>query len=131
MQQEKDYFQREIQRLSLLLTKLIGMATGLKSDDLEQSIQNIESDLKNEFDLTLRGIEEMEDQELIDKLNGMNEQHSENLAELIHNLINNKHTNFGSELAKKGIVILDFLDNNSKTFSLKRMELKNTLQQRI
>ena len=42
MQQEKDYIQREIQRLTLLLTKLIGKALRLKTEDFEQGILKIE-----------------------------------------------------------------------------------------
>ncbi|BFP40050.1 hypothetical protein FGF1_08950 [Flavobacteriaceae bacterium GF1] len=129
MQQEKDVIQREIQRLTLFLTKLIGKAVGLSTNDFEQGFQNIESDLKNEFDLTLREITNLDDSKLTKKLEGLDEQHLEKLAELITALVGNLQNDFGSELAKKGIVILDFLNNNSKTFSLKRMQLKNTLQQ--
>lgn len=131
MQEEKDYIQREIQRLTLLLKKLIGKALGIKSNDFEQEIQNIESDLKNEFDLTLREISEMENSELTKKISGLNEQHLEKLAELIKVVSENSQNDFGKKIAKKGIVILEYLDNNSKTFSIKRMELKNTLQHRL
>ena len=129
MQQEKDYIQREIQRLTLLLSKLIGKALGLETMDFEQEFQNIESDLKNEFDLSLTEISKMGDLELAEKLNELDKVHLEKLAELITVLVNSPQIEFGNGLAKKGIVILDFLDNDSKTFSLKRMELKNTLQQ--
>jgi hypothetical protein len=128
MQEEKDYIQREIQRLTLLLKKLIGKALGIKSNDFEQGIQNIESDLKNEFDLTLKEISEMENSELTKKISGLNEQHLEKLAELIKVVSENSQNNFGKKIAQKGIIILEYLDNNSKTFSIKRMELKNTLQ---
>jgi len=129
MQEEKDYIQREIQRLTLLLRKLIGKALGIKSNDFEQGMQNIESDLKDEFDLTLRDISEMEESELTEKINGLNEQHLEKLAELINAVAENSQNDFGKEIARRGIVILNYLDNNSKTFSFERMELKNTLQQ--
>ena len=129
MQQEKDYIQREIQRLTLLLTKLIGKALRLKTEDFEQGILKIESDLKTEFDLTLREIAEMENSVLTDKINGLDEQHLEKLVELTSVLIENLQGEFGKKLARKGIVILDYLDSSSRTFSLKRMELKNTLQQ--
>ena len=129
MQQEKDYIQREIQRLTLLLTKLIGKALGLNPNEFEQETQNIESDLKTEFDLTLSRIEKMDDSILVEKIKGLNEEHLEKLAELISVLVNHKQVEYGSRLAEKGIVILNFLDSKSKTFSFKRIELKNTLQQ--
>lgn len=129
MQQEKDYIQREIQRLTLLLTKLIGKALRLKTEDFEQGILKIESDLKTEFDLTLREIAEMENSVLTVKINGLDEQHLEKLVELTSVLVENLQGEFGKKLARKGIVILDYLDSSSRTFSLKRMELKNTLQQ--
>lgn len=129
MQQVKDYIQREIQRLTLLLTKLIGKALRLKTEDFEQGILKIESDLKTEFDLTLREIAEMENSVLTVKINGLDEQHLEKLVELTSVLVENLQGEFGKKLARKGIVILDYLDSSSRTFSLKRMELKNTLQQ--
>ncbi|WP_350287224.1 hypothetical protein [uncultured Croceitalea sp.] len=131
MQQERDYIQREIQRLTLLLTKLIGKALELKTDDFEQGFHNIESDLKNEFDLTLSDISEMEDSELSEKLDGLDEQHLEKLVELIAHLVHNLEVAFRIKLAKKGIVMLDFLDANSKTFSLNRIELRNKLLQQL
>ena len=130
MQQEKDFIQREIQRLTLLLNKLIGKALGLDIDGFDQGIQNIESDLKSEFDLSLREILEMENSELIAHIRELDEQHLEKIAELISILVKNPKTENRNQLAKKGIVLLDFLDSHSKTFSLKRMELKNTLRDR-
>lgn len=130
MQQEKDFIQREIQRLTLLLNKLIGKALGLDIDGFDQGIQNIESDLKSEFDLSLREILEMENSELIAHIRELDEQHLEKIAELISILIKNPKTENRNQLAKKGIVLLYFLDSHSKTFSLKRMELKNTLRDR-
>lgn len=129
MQQEKDYIQREIQRLTLLLTKLIGKVLGLNTNDFEKETQNIESALKTEFDLTLKEIAQIEDSALVEKIKGLNEEHLEKLAELISVLVNHKQVEYGSGLEEKGIVILNFLESNSKTFSFKRMELKNTLQQ--
>jgi len=129
MQQEKDYILREIQRLTLLLTKLIGKALRLNPNEFEQETQNIESDLKTEFDLTLREISKMEDSVLLERIHKLNEEHLEKLAELICVLLNNKQTEYENRLAQKGIVILNFLDSKSKTFSFKRIELKNTLQQ--
>ena len=130
MQQEKDFIQREIQRLTLLLNKLIGKALGLDIDGFDQGIQNIESDLKSEFDLSLREILEMENSELIAHIRELDEQHLEKIAELISILVKKPKTENRNQLAKKGIVLLDFLDSHSKTFSLKRMELKNTLRDR-
>ena len=75
MQQEKDFIQREIQRLTLLLNKLIGKALGLDIDGFDQGIQNIESDLKSEFDLSLREILEMENSELIAHIRELDEHH--------------------------------------------------------
>tara|TARA_Y100000815_G_C13282991_1_gene477683 strand:+ start:604 stop:999 length:396 start_codon:yes stop_codon:yes gene_type:complete len=129
MQEEKDYFQREIQRLAFLLKELIGKALRLRSNNFEQGIQNIESDLKNEFDLTLRELSEMKNSELTKKISGLNELHLEKLAGLITVVSGNSQNVFGKRIAKKGILILEYLDNHTKTFSMKRMELKNTLQQ--
>lgn len=128
MQEDRDYIQREIQRLTLLLQKLIENTIGIKSDNIELTMNYIESELKNEFDLTIREISELNDSELTEKIIGINEQHLENLVELIEVLTGNLEHDLSTNIARKGIVILEYLDANSPTFSFKRMELKKTLQ---
>ena len=128
MQQEKDYIQREIQRLSLVLTKLIGMALGLKTQDVEQGVQNMESELKNEFDLTLREISEMTNIQLTHSIKGMHEQHLEKLLELMVALPNNPYSNVNHKIAGKGILILEYLDENSKNLLFKKNEIKKHLR---
>lgn len=127
MQEDRDYIQREIQRLTLLLQKLIENAIGIKSDNIELTMNYIESELKNEFDLTIKRISELNDSELTEKIIGINEQHLENLVELIEVLTGNLEHDLSTNIARKGIVILEYLDANSQTFSFKRMELKKTL----
>lgn len=131
MEVEKDFIQREIQRLTLVLAKLVGKALGLNTDDFEQEFQNIESELKSEFDLTLVGISEMKAIALKNKIEGLDGQHLEKLVELITAVVVNSEKGFGQKLARNGILIIDFLDASSKTFSLRRMELKSILQKML
>lgn len=127
MQQENDFIEREIQRLNLLLAKLVARALGIKVHSAEKEMQSIENNLKKEFDLNLTELSTMEDLELKERLKEWHEEHLEKLAALIVNVVENENTRFGKQLACKGIVILEYLDSVSKTFSMKRMQLKRNL----
>lgn len=129
MQEEKDLVKREIQRLILFLSKIIGNATKLKTNDFEQGFKNIESDVESEFGFSLREISEMNETALIKKIEGLNSELLVKVVELIIALAHNLQGDLEYKLVKTGITILDFLDNNSKTYSLKRNRLKKSLQQ--
>ncbi|WP_424281574.1 hypothetical protein [Eudoraea sp.] len=111
------------------MTKLIGKALGINVNDYELDVMEIDQDLANEFDLTLKEISEMEKSELFERIANLHETHIEKLAELIFTILEKIGNENKRSLAKKAYLMLDFLDMNSKTFSLKRMEMKNALQQ--
>ncbi|WP_010521148.1 hypothetical protein [Aquimarina agarivorans] len=127
MQEEKDFIKREIQKLTLVFQKLIGLIVKIEPKNLENELTTIESDLKRTINLTLKEISEMSEVEFIEKIKFFDEQNLEQLLELIHVIITKSHKNLKLNLAKKGIVIADYLDKNSKTFSLKRHDFKKAL----
>jgi len=128
MEQGKDYIEREIQRLSLVLSHLISKAFGLFPENSELGIQNIESDLKNEFDLSLRELSQMNNSELLDTIHRLHNSHIEQLVELIVILVKNSSSYPANKLASKGLLMLNYLEKHSEIFSLKRVSLKNQLQ---
>ena len=79
----------------------------------------------------------MDNSELKECIFKLHESHSEKIAELIYEIVIKKESidlgeNFEkSKIAQKGIIIIDFLNENSTTFSMKRMNMKNELQNRI
>lgn len=134
MEVEKDFIKREIERIALLFNLLIQKISGLSSNNVKSGIEETNEALKGEFDLTLSKIIVMENTELLEHISALHESHIEKLAELINEIaLKIQLLNFDSEydekeIAKKGILLIDFLDEKSKTFSMERMNIKNTLQ---
>ncbi|WP_298478805.1 hypothetical protein [uncultured Maribacter sp.] len=135
MIEEKDFILREIQRLTLLLKQLISKVTDLDSGNISNGIEETEQALKSEFDLSIKEISEISNKDLLRIIQGMNETHIEQLIELVFELIkkikaSNENINLDqSELIKKNILMINKLDENSTTFSMERMNIKNVLQQ--
>ena len=134
MIEEKDFILREVLRLTLLLKQLISKITGLDSGNVSIGIEETEQSLKSKFDLSIKEISEMSNDDLLKIVQGMNDTHVEKLIELVFELIkkiraSNENINLEqSELIKKNILMINLLDENSKTFSMERMSIKNVLQ---
>ena len=132
MQQEKDFIKREIQRLSIFLSKLIGSLQEIEENDIKSELDQISNELKGELGFDLNDIENMDDTTLIEKIKNLNELNVEQLAFLLATIdektgIRDKRNNW----APKAILLLDRVDSMSDIFSIKRMELKNKLKQRL
>ena len=73
----------------------------------------------------------------MNKLKELHEIHIEKLAELLSEIIKKMNTPEIAkkynriELAKKGVLLINSLNDKSKTYSIKRMELKHILQKYI
>ncbi|UMB62170.1 hypothetical protein MHL31_08225 [Lutibacter sp. A80] len=134
MEQRNDLILREIEKLGLLLKKLIKDIHDANSKDIETEINQINEVLTSEFNLSISTITKLNNDELLEKTNNLHESHLEKLAELLHEVIkkmNQENKEYGlnrEELTKKAIVLIDYIDSNSTTFSIDRMHLKNALQ---
>jgi hypothetical protein len=137
MEVEKDFIKREIQKLLLLLNSLIGKISGINLNNAESEIGDINEALKNEFDLSLVRIAKMKNSELIEHISKLHESHIEKILELIYEIIlKTESVNFGEDFEKtkiiqKGIIIIEHINEKSKTFSIERMNMKNFLKQSL
>ncbi|MGJ8745094.1 hypothetical protein [Polaribacter sp.] len=137
MEVEKDFIKREIQKLILLLNSLIEKISGINSNNAKSEIGEINEALKSEFDFSLVEIAKMENSDFIEHISKMHESHAEKLSELIYEIvIKTEIVDFGenfkkTKIIKKGITIIHFINENSKTFSLKRMKMLNNLKQHL
>ena len=83
----------------------------------------------------LNAISNMSNAEFLPEVNELDELNLELFADLLSEIskkINyiKKNTTYNSkELGKKSILILDYIDEKTRTFSLKRMALKKEIQQ--
>ncbi len=137
MEQETDYILREVKRLTTFITNLISNVSTLNSDEIESGIKETDDFIKKEWNLSFKEIISLTEIEFINRLKELPEVHLEKLAELLSEIIKkintpelkNKYNK--NELANKGILLIDNINEKSKVYSMKRMEIKNVLQHRI
>ncbi|WP_271393521.1 hypothetical protein [Aequorivita sinensis] len=131
---EKDYLKREIQKLNLVLVSLIDKISGINSNNTNNEISSINEVLENEFDLSLEKISNIKTADLIKHISTLHESHIEKIAKLIYQfVVKIQSLDLGenyelNKTAEKGIIIIEFLNQKSKMFSVERMNMKKTLQ---
>ncbi len=135
--EKRDFLLREIEKLTQLLKKLLSAVEAITTDNFEIEFRKVDEDLTTFLDLTFEELIEIKNSELIDHLKNINETNLELLAVLILETTKklystSKTSNINAaKLAEKGIEILNFIDDKTKTFSIKRMNLKKELQKQI
>jgi len=137
MQQESDYLLREVKKLILFITNLISNLNTSNKDALENAIRETNDSIRKKWGISLKEIASITGCDFINKFNELQEVPIEKLAELLNVFIKksaelevNEHYN-RKELAKKGILLINILNDKSKTYSIKRMELKKELQRHL
>lgn len=132
MQQEKDFIKREIQRLTIFISRIIGRLQETEIEDLENTLDQVDDELKSEFGFNLAEMPLMPDKTLLEKVKNLSENNVEQLAILLATIADKLDDRDQiNKLVRKAIIMLDHVDSMSDTFSIKRMELKNTLKQRL
>ncbi len=137
MHHEKDYLQREIQKLTLLLTKLISKISDSHLDNVENDLQQTDQEFQDNFGFSLFELVNMSNQKILDNFKDIDQTHLEKITELMFESVKKaKETgkNIGiniKTLSEKTIFLLEYLDNSSGTFSIDRMNKKNVLQQNL
>ena len=126
MQQEKDFLKREIQKLNIFLTNLIAKVIGINTQNSSDEIQNISESLKENFDLTFREIIDLPKDEFYSRIQKLHETHLDKISDLLYECGTVAKSNEcfreidKQKMLLKSIEILDFLDENSNTYSLSR-----------
>ena len=137
MQQESDYFLREIKKLTLFITNLISNLNTSNKDELENGIRETDDFIRKKWGISLKEIASISSFDFTNKFKELQEIPIEKLAELLNVFIKKSATlevseqYNGKELAKKGILLINILNKKSKTYSIKRMELKKELQRHL
>ena len=135
--EQKDFLIREIEKLTQVIKKLLGILEDITSENFEIEFGKIDNELCDSFGFSLEELANLENTEFIRRIKDIDENNLELLSILISEITkkiesttNNSNLN-SRELAKKGIVLIDFIDNKSKTFSIDRMNLKKNFQQKL
>lgn len=136
LEQETDYILREVKRITTFITNLISNINTSNSNEIESQIKETDDFIRKEWNITFREIITLNEFELIHRLKELPEIHLEKLAEILSEItrktntpeLENKYSM--NELANKGILLINKINEKSKTYSMKRMEIKNVLKLR-
>lgn len=134
MQHSKDYLLRDIEKLSQMLVSLIEKVRGSNANTSSEELEEINTVLQSELDLSLSKISEMQADKFKNHISTLHETHLEQLAELLYQLVLKSdllELNQGfstSKTAKKAILLIDVLDEKSKTFSIERLEMREQME---
>jgi len=132
--EQRDFLMREIERLSQILSKLISKVSGLKAVDFQVIIKEVNDILYSEFDLNLDNIIAIDKPNLLAKIKDTDRVNIELLTSLLAKIIEKiqdleKQSDYDiAELSKKAIVLIEYIDHETKTFSMERMNLKKKLE---
>jgi len=133
--EKRDFLLREIEKLAQALRKLLGIIEDVTSENIEIEFGKIDNGLVDSFGFTFEELTKIENSELINHIKDIDETNLELLTILVVETVkklqstNNNYSIDSKELAKKAIVVIDYIDDKSKTFSINRMNLKKELQQ--
>ena len=133
----KDFLEREIEKLNLMILKLISLISKSNPNDFENDIKETDEFLKTNFDLTIGEISTMSNSNFIEKIRDLHESHTDKLVELLFEIIQKMDSNETEQgfnkhhLIEKSLLLIEYIDNNSTTFSVSRLNIKNTFQQLI
>jgi len=134
MQQSKDFLEREIQKLSLLLNTLFNKMSTIKPEEQDSTLEEINSSLDKEFGLSIEDFHTLKQPELVIKLKNIHHTNLDKIAQLVHLMAqNSENSKFEFLLSKPKtidniIFLLDYAAQQSATFSFERMNLKAALQ---
>jgi len=133
--EQRDYFIRQIEGILQVLIGVTQKAFGLQTGNFDVGMKHINQDLISQLDLSIDDIIKFNESDLLNKVKEAGQENIYVLAELLALLVKkiqevNKAEDYSlKEIINKGVVLIDFLDKQTKIYSIKRMALKKELQQ--
>ncbi|AFL80609.1 hypothetical protein Aeqsu_1111 [Aequorivita sublithincola DSM 14238] len=133
MEQENDFIKREIQKLTMILMKLFDKTSSADVNSFEAVVFETNEKLEEFFGFTLNEIATTENSKLMEKAESFHEVHLEKLIEVVYQIIQKSEEvkmdfDFETkELSKKLLLMIDFANDKSKSFSVERMNMKSQL----
>ena len=82
MQEEKDYLQRDIERITLFLKTLLRRVAGFTDVNLTPEYDQLEKELQTQIDFSLQDLSDMDTMDLDQKMAPLPLVHIEKLAEI-------------------------------------------------
>jgi len=127
---------KEIENLTHILSKLVSKVSGLKAVDFEVIIKEINDDLSSNFEFTLDELISSDKSIILEKIEKRDIINVELLPNLLSGIIDKikelkRENDYNiDELSKKAIIIIEYIDAETKTFSMSRMDLKKKLHEK-
>jgi len=129
--ERKDFILREIEKISVLLLYLIGKFVPSKSiEELQQTEKLINDEFKEAFGNNLNYILKLEEKDFDSEFSqkkGFNFENIELLADLLYT-IGNDEIKTKPDYLHKALLIYEYIDKKSKTFSFERINKINDLR---
>jgi hypothetical protein len=135
--EQRDYILREIEKISVVILAILGKFRQIKTQkQFEEQRSMIDSELEDSTGLTIDSLLSLPEEDLISYLAGRKDFDTGNmelLAGLLVAFEANINEKEGRTLLGKAIGILEYIDRETRTFSMERAmkinELKAKLQQ--
>jgi len=133
--EQRDYILREIEKISVMLLAMLGKFKRIKSrKQFEQERSMIDNELKEAGQLSIDKLLSFTEEEIISyivKNKGFDPGNTELLADLLVVFAKNLPENESHNLIKKAVLILEHIDNKTRTFSMERSLKINRLKEKL
>ena len=133
--EQKDYILREIEKISVMLLAMLGKFKRIKSKkQFEQERAMIDSELKEAGQLSIDKLLSFTDEQIIsyvDRNKGFDPGNMELLADLLNVFAKNLPENKSRNLYKKAVLILEYIDHDTRTFSMDRSLKIKSLKEKL
>jgi len=134
--EQRDYILREIEKISVMLLTMLGKFKRIKSKkQFEQERAMVDQYMEESSGLTIDKLLSITEEELVSYINvkeGFDPGNMGLLADLLNVFAENLPENESRNLNKKSVLILEYIDHATRTFSLERSlkinEIKRKLQ---
>jgi hypothetical protein len=128
MQEEKDYLQRDIERITLFLKIMLKRIAGLNDENFQPQYDELEKDLNEQVDFSLEELNHLNKTRLVQKIESMHLEHIEKLVEIAYEVVGKTSFNNKKKLVNNVLLMIGYIDEKSNTFSLRRLQIREELQ---
>ncbi len=133
--EQRDYILREIEKISVVILAILGKFKRIKSKkQFEQERTMIDNQLEETSGLTIDKLLSFTEEEIIlfiDVNEGFDPGNMELLADLLIAFAENSPENESRNLINKALIILEYVDRETKTFSMERSSKISCLKERL
>ena len=124
MQEEKDYLQRDIERITLFLKTLLRRVAGFTDVNLTPEYDQLEKELQTQIDFSLQDLSDMDTMDLDQKMASLPLVHIEKLAEIAFELLKKQLVTVNPKnFAGNVLYMLEYINRESSVFSLHRQQM--------